>query len=323
MGIQLDDSDLGAVIRPFLSVLMTTFNASRFLNEAVESILQQDYSDFEFIVVDDGSTDQTRLILDQLSASDRRMRIMHIDHAGISTAANIGLSACVGKIIARMDGDDVAKPHRFRTQLEYLRQVDAVCVGSFVDFIDAKGRFLTTIESPVADAAIQEALLAGHTALWQTGAMFRREAVERIGGYDKDFDCAQDLDLWLRLGEIGRLGNVPQSLQCYRLHHQAVSETKRDRQHDLCLMACERAWKRRGVRGRFKEGDPWRPGKDRYSRQHCALRYGWWAFNSGHRRTALNYGVVAVLNRPIDLASWRLLLCAAVKRCPRHGAATS
>jgi hypothetical protein len=100
----------------------------------------------------------------------------------------------------------------------------------------------------------------------------------------------------------------------FRLHEGSVSENKRHEQRQSARRACENAWKRRGITdGHFEADEPWRPGKDRASRQRFALQYGWWAFNSGERRTALHYAVKAVRANPLATGSWRLLACAAVK----------
>lgn len=301
---------------PKVSVLMTAYNSEAFIAETIESVLAQTMQDFEFIIVDDGSTDQSLAIIRKYAAKDARIKVVSRPNTGIPKAANDGLAICVGEVVARIDSDDVAMPHRFSTQLACLKKSGAVCVGCFVDYMDAKGRFLTTLRSPVDNDSIQRALLAGHCALWHTGSMYIRDAVEKVGGYDEDFDCALDLDLWLRLGEFGELRNVPQSLQYYRLHHQSVSESKGRRQREMSRMACERAWQRRGIQGCFEADELWRPGRDRHSRQHFALQYGWWAFNSGQRRTAMIYGAEAILHRPIHPGGWWLLVCATLKKGP-------
>jgi hypothetical protein len=147
--------------------------------------------------------------------------------------------------------------------------------------------------------------------------MMRREAVTRVGGYDPYFKTTQDLDLWLRLGEVGRLGNVPEVVLKFRQHGGSISETKREEQRRFGREACERAWKRRGITGgTFEADEPWRPGRDRRSRHQFALRYGWWGFNSGARNTALAYGLKAVGLAPWDVSGWKLLAAAAIKPMP-------
>jgi len=144
----------------------------------------------------------------------------------------------------------------------------------------------------------------------------RKSAVLKAGRYDPQFQVAQDLDLWLKLGEIGELACVPELLVKYRQHAQSLSETKQELQLAEMRLACERAYLRRGIRRQFLGEQNWRPTSDRNSRHRFALRYGWWAFNSAQRRTALVYGMKAIRALPFNGASWRLLLCAAMKPLP-------
>jgi Flp pilus assembly protein TadD len=147
--------------------------------------------------------------------------------------------------------------------------------------------------------------------------MIRHDVLKRINGYDTDFKTAQDLDLWLRLGEVGKLANIPNPVLRFRLHESSVSESKRHEQRQSARMACERAWKRRGItNGRFEADEPWRPGKDRASQQKFALQYGWWAFNSGERGTAVHYAKKAIRAKPLSAKGWNLLRCALTKKMP-------
>jgi hypothetical protein len=144
--------------------------------------------------------------------------------------------------------------------------------------------------------------------------MIRRSAMQRIGGYCEDFRTNVDLDLFLRLGEVGELAILPETVLRYRLHESSISETRGQEQREFALLACKRAWQRRGIAdGVFEAAEPWRPGKDSASKVKFALQYGWWAFNSAHRRTALHYGWRAVEANPANADAWKLLVCAAVK----------
>jgi hypothetical protein len=98
------------------------------------------------------------------------------------------------------------------------------------------------------------------------------------------------------------------------MHADSVSEQRCQQQRAFARQACERAWKRRGLEGTFDAADLWRPGEDRLSKHAFALQYGWWAFNSGERSTAFDYGCKAVAAQPWNKESWRLLVCAAIKR---------
>lgn len=303
---------------PKVSILTTVYNGQRFVEETVRSVMAQTMGDFEYILVDDGSTDATPAILARLAAEDARLRIVTQANAGIARAANAGLAHCSAPILARTDADDLMHPRRLEIQLDRLLGGDAVALGTFVDYMDEHGRHLTTIASPTEHEAIQEKLLDGHCAIWNTSSMMRREAVDTVGGYDPDCDTAEDLDMWLKLSEIGRVGNIPLALQRYRLHATSVSETRREWQRSRCRLACERAYQRRGLDRTYVEPGNWRAGSDASSRHAFALQYGWWAFNSGERATAMHYAGQAVRLRPTQPAGWKLLAVAGLKAPPRR-----
>ena len=303
---------------PTVSVVMSVYNAGRFLRPAMDSVLGQTFRDVEYVVIDDGSTDDSPRVLREYAGRDPRVRLTLRGNKGLTATLNEALHQARGEFVARMDCDDVSLPRRFEHQLAYLRaNPDVVCAGGHFELIDEKGRLLTRLRPPSDDASIQKLLLAGHTAICHPAAMMRRESVARVGGYDEFFRTTQDLDLWLRLGEIGKLGNVPEVVLQFRQHGGSVSETKREEQRRFGREAVERAWERRGITGgAFEAEEPWRPGLDRSSRHQFALRYGWWGFNSGARDTALAYGLRAVRIAPWKIAGWKLLAAAAVKPMP-------
>lgn len=298
---------------PIVSVLMSVYNGECYMVETINSILHQDMADFEFVIIDDGSIDQTPQLLKKMAAQDKRIRFVSRANKGIPQSANEGLAMCRGQYVARIDSDDIAKPNRLSKQVSFLNNNDCVCTGSWFDLIDQKGRFLTVTKPPQDDEEIQQLALAGHGSICHPSSMITRKALDQIGGYDEHFALAEDLDLWLRLGEIGRLVNIPESLIQYRLHEGSVSEQRCEMERAFAYEACRRAWKRRGIDGQFKAGHMWRPGKDRDSRQTFALKYGWWAFNSAQRLTALSYAVKAVSIKPWNHQGWRLLVCSALK----------
>ena len=310
---------------PTISLVMSVYNAGRFLRPAMESVLAQTFGDVEYVVIDDGSSDESPKVLREYAERDARIRLTVRGNKGLTATLNEALGQARGEFIARMDCDDISKPDRFEKQLAAMRaDPSLVCVGGHFELIDEKGRLLTRLRPPGDDAAIQKLLLAGHTAICHPAAMIRREALSRVGNYDPYFKTTQDLDLWLRLGEVGRLGNIPEVVLQFRQHGGSVSETKREEQRRFGREAVERAWKRRGITdGTFEAEEPWRPGRDRASRHAFALRYGWWGFNSGARNTALAYGMKAVGIAPWKVAGWKLLASALVKPMPAADAAFS
>jgi len=296
---------------------MPAYNAEKYLAETVESILAQTFTDFEFIIIDDGSSDASPAILRTYAAKDQRIRLTIRPNKGLTPTMNEMLAQAQGEFIAIIENDDIAFLDRFSYQLEFLRcHPEVVCVGGAQMLIDESGRLLTVLRLPEGDAEIQKLALAGHGSICHPGAMMRRSAMMQVGGYDETMSMAHDLDLWLRLGEIGTLANLKDTVVKYRLRNDSISGQNPTEQRKEAREACERAWKRRGVEGHFQAVEPWRPGKDRVSRHEFMLQYGWWAFGSGQRQTAMVYAWRAIKAQPLAVKGWKLLIAAAIKQLP-------
>lgn len=302
---------------PIVSVVMTAYNSTRYIESAVQSIQRQTFEDFELIIVDDGSTDNTREIVSKLARYDKRIRLLACDHRGIVPSANEGIGNARGEYLARMDSDDLSMPQRFEWQVSLLRaRPEVVLVGGAYQLIDSRGRLLHQITPPLDDQKLQELAMSGRTPIAQPLAMMRREAVDRLGRYHATFEPAEDLDLWLRLGEIGQLACVPQVILKYRMHANSISEVRQEVQAKNMQRACQEAWKRRGKPGEFTADTRWRAMDTKDSRYQQTLKYGWWAFNSRERATARWYGRQAIKANPLRLDGYRLLLVALIKPLP-------
>jgi glycosyltransferase involved in cell wall biosynthesis len=286
---------------------MPVYNAARFLAEAVESILGQTFADFEFLIVDDGSTDRSLTILQRYAARDRRIRLTSRPNTGYTVALNGLLAQARGELLARMDADDVALPDRLARQVDYLRaHPHVVCVGSAVHLVDAAGRFLKSGHPGLDHEEIQRQALAGDCPLNHPSVMMRRAAVEAVGGYHPEFEPAEDLDLWLRLGEVGRLTNLPDVLMKYRQHPASFSERYQHLQLERSAAAVLEACQRRGIPPRHVAVSAWRP-VDRRARMETYVGYGWRGFERSDYRMALHYGLQAIGQVPWRPDGWRLL----------------
>lgn len=303
---------------PMISVLMPVYNTERYVAQTIDSILAQTYRDFEFLILSNGSTDRSLSMIEPYAARDSRIRLFHWQQVQtVSRARNFLLQKSQGELVAVMDADDLALPDRLARQLEFLqREPTIVCVGGAHGIIDEQGRLLTWLQLPQTDAEIQRLALAGHGSICHPAAMIRRSAILAVGGYNESLQSAEDLDLWLRLGEIGKLANLPEPILKYRIHSSSISGRNRILQRLEAKRACEQAWRRRGIDGTFEAAEPWRPGDDRQSQHSFSLKYGWWAFNIGERGTAAIYGMKAVRLLPHHLEGWRLLACALLKPLP-------
>jgi glycosyltransferase involved in cell wall biosynthesis len=300
---------------PTVSVLMSVYSGGRYLKPCLDSLLAQTLRDVEFVIVDDGSKDDSPAVLREYAARDARIKLTVRPNKGLTKTLNECVAGARGEFLARMDCDDVCYPDRFEKQVAFLRaNPDVVCAGGYFDLIDEETRRITTLRPPTGDAEIQRQVLKGHGAICHPAAMIRASALRRIGGYCEDFKTAQDIDLWLRLGEVGKLANLPTPVLKFRLHETSVSESKRHEQRQSAKTACERAWKRRGVDGHYEADEPWRPGKDKASRYQFAVQYGWWAFNAGENATARHYAWRAIKAVPTKVGGWKLLAVATVKQ---------
>lgn len=300
-------------MKPLISVLMPVYNAERYVAEAVESILGQTFTDFEFLIVDDGSTDGSLAILRRYAEQDNRIRLISRPNTGLVIALNEMLGKARADLIARMDADDIAMPGRFAAQVAFLRDhPEVVCVGGRQQIIDASGRPLWVYHPPESDPEIQEVALSGRCPINHPSAMMRREAVLEVGGYREEMMPAEDLDLWLRLGERGQLANLPQVVLKYREHDRSVSAVRQHQQLEKFQAASDQACDRRGITRRCLPADAWRP-IDRASRHARAVQCGWALFNQGDRQSALEYGARAVAFKPLQPDGWRLLACSVLK----------
>ncbi len=292
---------------PTVSVLLPVHNAARYLPEAVESILGQSFTDFEFLIIDDGSTDASRAILERYAARDRRISLRSRPNTGLTVALSELLGLARGELVARMDADDVALPERLTRQVEYLRaHPDVVCIGTAVHLIDGAGWLLGDGHPGMDHEEIQRQALAGDCPLNHPSVMMRRAAVEAVGGYRAEFEPAEDLDLWLRLGEVGLLVNLPEVLMKYRQHRESFSEQHQRRQLERSAAAVLETCRRRGIPPRHVAVGAWRP-LDRRSRMQTYIGYGWRGLSRSAYRMALHYSLRAIGQAPWHPAGWGLL----------------
>ncbi|MET0381970.1 MAG: glycosyltransferase [Burkholderiaceae bacterium] len=301
---------------PLVSVLLPVFNGGAYLRPAIDSILAQTFRDFECLVLDDGSTDGSGELAQAIARRDPRLRVVRRENRGLVATLNELAGMARGALLARMDADDIALPHRFARQVDFLAANPAVvCVGGAQILMDQAGRDISPIVPPSDDERIQRQALRGHGSICHPTAMIRAGALREIGGYRADFYPAEDLDLWLRLGELGELANLAEPVLRYRVHTGSISGlAAQGRQRAAGRRACEEAWRRRGVADiGFEAGDAWRPTDDKASRLRFALQYGWMAREAGFRRTAVVYGAKAIAIAPGLGDGWRLLGVALLK----------
>jgi hypothetical protein len=214
---------------PTVSVLMAVYNGEAWLREAIDSILGQTFTDLEFVIVDDGSTDGSADII--ASYRDPRIRsIRNARNSGLTRSLNLGLAECRGALVARQDADDVSEPSRLAEQVAYLEaHPDVAVVGTWYTKIGPDGEVLGTRPLPTLPLEIQWAMLF-HCPLIHSGVLFRREVLAReTGFYDERFSYAQDYDLWSRVADRLPVANVPAYLLRLRINPASMTATYGER----------------------------------------------------------------------------------------------
>lgn len=228
---------------PTVTVLMSVYNGESHLAEAVESILVQTFSDFEFVVVDDGSTDRTAAVLDGYRDS-RMVRVNHERNMGLVAALNRGLESGRGRWIARMDADDVSKPERLEKQMAFLAgHPDVDVVGCRMDEIDEKGNGAGVFWAPEASALIAWKMLF-ETAMAHATTVMRKTVLVHAGGYNPDYRHVEDVELWSRLWGRVRFANLPDALYVRRRHRKSICSTEGPRQTAMARAIRAAMWER-------------------------------------------------------------------------------
>lgn len=208
-----------------ITVVMPVHNAERYVRQAVASILAQTWTDFELLVVNDGSTDRTRALLAEIR--DPRTCVVDTDNRGVGAALRLGVERARGEYVARMDADDESLPERLARLKTYLDEhPDVVMVHSLADAIDATGRVIRErIGNPRSDAVTRWLLLWQNVPIHPT-VMMRASALRAAGlNYRPEMSRAEDFDLWNRLALLGRFGVLPEVLLRYRVHRESVTRS--------------------------------------------------------------------------------------------------
>jgi glycosyltransferase involved in cell wall biosynthesis len=308
----LDTTDaVGGLSAPLISVCMPVYNAERYVAQAIESILNQTLGDFEFLILDDGSSDGSLDKIRRYAERDERIRVTSRANKGLVTSLNEQIDQARGQFLARMDADDIAFPERFSRQADYLlANPDHVLVGSRVRVIDPEGDPLCDWCTLEEQEALDACFLQGerNTPISHPALMMRRDAVLAVGKY-RPFEAIEDIDLFLRLSEYGRVRNLPEVLLKYRIHASNLSKTPS--YHE----AIDRVYGEIVRDARRRRNLPEvlaMPESPRLETSLTAERanWVWWALSSGHVRTARKHARWILAEAPFSFRSWKLMYCA-------------
>jgi glycosyltransferase involved in cell wall biosynthesis len=207
---------------PKVTVLMSVYNGKKYLREAIDSILGQTFTDFEFLIIDDGSTDSSADII--RSYSDPRVRFIRNEkNMGLTRSLNKGIRLATGEYIARQDADDISLPERLEKQVRFLDQnKDVGLVGTYFFMINEAGKTICVWNRLPEGIDLKKILLKGNP-FGHGSVMFRAECIEKVGPYREEFKSVQDYDLWLRISEVYDVANIPEPLYKWRFHSKSIS----------------------------------------------------------------------------------------------------
>lgn len=204
---------------------MAVYNAEKYLKEAIESILNQTYEDFEFIIINDCSIDSSYKILKKYSENDKRIRLINNnENLGLTKNLNNALKISKGKYIARMDADDISELNRFEEQIKFLeKNIGVDIVGTFSNDINEDGNITGERKNPVTHDEILS-LLPKVNPIAHPTVMMRKKSIEKINGYNEEFKKCQDYELWFRAISNGlKCYNIPKFLFKYRMNDNYAS----------------------------------------------------------------------------------------------------
>jgi glycosyltransferase involved in cell wall biosynthesis len=304
-------------MNPDISVVMSVYNGEQYLAETIESILHQEEVEFEFIIVNDGSTDRSSQILESYAKHDNRIKISYQDNQGLTKALIKGCSLALGTYIARQDVGDISLPSRLLIQKEALDADNAISfVSCWTEFSGPRGEFLflvkgtgrATMPSSIISRDEKKGTVDGPSH--HGAVMFRRDVYRKVGGYREEFYFGQDWDLWYRLAERGKFQVVGQTLYKALVRPGSISGDYREAQERLAKLSRAALIRRMdGLRDEdiLREAAKVRKRDDqRVSRQKDAA----WLYFIGEclRRNgdvqALPYLWMAVKKNPVALKTW-------------------
>lgn len=296
------------VLAPEISVLLPVYNGERYIAETIESVLTQTFSNFELIIINDGSTDNSLALLESYAKKDNRCRLYNRANKGLVETSNelVSLASC--EIIAWLDHDDVCMPNRLQKQFDYLNNhPECVAVGSDVLFIDKDGRHVCEFFTSKSHAEIDAFNISGAgSCICNPSVSMRKSVLVALGGLRSEYVYAQDLDCYLRMAEIGEIAIIPEVLLHYRLHLGSASYALKQQQITSSQMAINAAKLRRGVP--LLNQLELQQQKSYESNNAIYLKWAWWAFGAGNINTAYQYGLKAFFCNPFSWQAIKFLL---------------
>jgi len=229
---------------PRVSIIMAVYNGQEYLNIAIDSILGQTFKDFELLIIDDGSRDDSADIIK--GYGDPRVKYVYQDNQGLAGALNTGLRHAAGEYVARMDCDDISYPERLQLQVEYLDKHRTVALlGTCFDLIDLDGRIIDRSYHLTRNQDIYDEFLVrnpfGHGTI-----MVRRSILEKVGVYDREHPI-EDYELWWRIARKFETANLPEFLYGWRVNPEGISHGGSNKRQKFIINLMQQIWDEHGL----------------------------------------------------------------------------
>jgi len=299
---------------PIVSVVMSVYNAEDYLRPAIDSILNQTFKDFEFIIIDDGSTDKSLSIIK--TYTDPRIILISRRNKGLTASLNEGIKKSKGRYIARQDADDVSIKDRLYKEVEYLdSHTDVGLVGSNYIHIDEKGEKTGARTNIFTHPSDLKACLVLCNQYGHGSIMMRRNVLDKTGLYDSKVGHAEDYDLWIRISRVSKVANIEEPLFYYRNLSSSVSHSRLEEQIALTFKIRDRAFdhflthrKEYNLYGIHPSGEYYLKRKSTLFRNYAFLAH------KEHRLDALKFMCAAIILQPLLKKNYIFLLGILYKR---------
>ena len=213
---------------PFISVVIPAYNAAAFLPEVIQSVIDQSYSEWELLVIDDGSTDNTATLVNQYSESDGRVRLISKENGGVSVARNLGAQLAKGELIAFLDSDDLWLKDKLSVHVDYMKSHPQVGVSfSRVELIESDGSTTNKLTDNIVDTLKPQDLFYSNPTVTTSNLVIRKSVFQELDGFDASMQYNEDIDLLFRLAiqNHWKIDGIDQVLVQYRLHSSGLSST--------------------------------------------------------------------------------------------------
>lgn len=293
-----------------VSVILPVYNAGEYLDTAIESVLSQTFTNFELLLLDDGSTDGSLSRLEYYASQDTRCKVYSRPNRGVAFTLNEGLNLASSDLIIRMDQDDICRPQRFEKQIRYMAEhPECVLVGSRVQLIDPEAMPMMEMGHCQTHEEIDAGLSWGGAFIFDPTIVVRKSAILAVGGYRAEYEYAEDLDLFLRLAEVGRLANLPDVLVEYRQHSTSMSYARRDLQYQSILAATKDARLRRNQIVDSVPSGMWTAKAAVIKISEVHRKWAWWSLKGKNLATARKHAWKALVQDPFSLENLKLFGC--------------